>query len=330
MVHVTVFLVRCGTTQYEAFEKAIRGDDDDDDDDDNNNNDNDDILELADSDDEDNMSNGHNRSLNLSGRDDDNDSDRAPHSPAFGRGRLPKRSTPRLRHSERVDPYLAFIGYQQAQYTLTSLLQGISDSTEQERRIAAFTAPTKACVGTAMMLSCAGLNKYTNMRWQLSTAKCLQAPCAVPVIVHNPLCTSEAEIERCGGYRPVVDAGLLHCAAEAWNDARQKCPMSHVVKLMKSDVKHHVREWKDEAHVDADERRRVLDVQFMRIEHGNDPWSLRDMTLKNNILIDLIDPTKYMTPPRKGTLAPKRQGKIIRPGPEVAIQEGVVGPTGGL
>ena len=152
---------------------------------------------------------------------------------------------PRLRLCQRIDPTLTLTGFQQAQDSMTHILQALADSTPKERRLSAITAPTKACTGTSLMLTCAV--GHDNLRWQLATVSSLEAPCAVPIVVHNILCTAEPELERCGGHGPVVDAGLLHCAAASWNDARQKCPFSKVLKTYKSITKEYVREWKEDA-----------------------------------------------------------------------------------
>lgn len=255
-------------------------------------------------------------------------------------------TTPRIRLCQRVDPFLTLQGFQQAQTTLTQLMLGLSNSTEEERRMAAITAPTKACTGTGLMLTCAGLNHYTNLRWQLATVPSLQAPCAVPIVVHNILCAAEPEIEKCGGHVPVVDAGLLHCAAAPWNDARQKCPFSHVLKHYKGTTKEFVRTWKEENNSrqqkeqqqlqeqqqqqqqqeqqTAAQNNRCIDVQYLRVADTADPWSLEDLTMKNNILVDLIDPKRYMTPPRKGQLHKKRVGRIEQPGPEQGVRQAVL------
>ncbi|GAX11614.1 hypothetical protein FisN_1Lh021 [Fistulifera solaris] len=342
----------------------------------------------------------------------------------------------RLRLSEYIDPFMTQKGYHTAQEAFTSLMAAISQSTTEERRMACFSAPTKACTGTAYMVGCSNLNQYNNLRWQLSTKKCLQAPCAIPIVVHNSLCTKDPKIDRCGGYQPVIDAGLLHCSASPWNDARQKCPFSLIVKKFKYKIKAWVREWKDEEQVpvkeiskipveketmievskeddsekvdddddddDDDEQqheemensvnekhleeedikgkeeedgtklvneegdsekvsdagqqgediektlnedlskkednweeeeeeeeegqmrpRRVLDIQYFRLDDSLNPWSLKPMVLKNNALIDLIDPFRYMTPPRKGNLGLKRSDTTKRPGPAEAVQQAV-------
>jgi hypothetical protein len=332
----------------------------------------------------------------------------------------------RLRLSEYIDPFMTQKGYHTAQEAFTSLMAAISQSTTEERRMACFSAPTKACTGTAYMIGCSNLNQYNNLRWQLSTKKCLQAPCAIPIVVHNSLCTKDPKIDRCGGDQPVIDAGLLHCSASPWNDARQKCPFSLIVKKFKYKIKAWVREWKDEEQlpskevnndpveketlndvseeddsekVDDDEQpreaseasldekhlkkedvddeeeqetpdetqsvneegypekvnegqqqeediektldedqpkkegnqeeeeemrpRRVLDIQYFRLDDLADPWSLKPMVLKNNALIDLIDPFRYMTPPRKGNLGLKRENSTERPGPAEAVQQAV-------
>ncbi|GAX28981.1 hypothetical protein FisN_1Hh021 [Fistulifera solaris] len=333
----------------------------------------------------------------------------------------------RLRLSEYIDPFMTQKGYHTAQEAFTSLMAAISQSTAEERRMACFSAPTKACTGTAYMIGCSNLNQYNNLRWQLSTKKCLQAPCAIPIVVHNSLCTKDPKIDRCGGDQPVIDAGLLHCSASPWNDARQKCPFSLIVKKFKYKIKAWVREWKDEEQlsvkemnkvpvdkemlievsdeddsekVDADDEqqdeesesslnekrlekkgvekeeereipdetksvneegdidkvtdgeqqqediektldeersekedkeekeeqmrpRRVLDIQYFRLDDLSDPWSLKPMVLKNNALIDLIDPFRYMTPPRKGHLGLKRDDSTKRPGPAEAVQQAV-------
>lgn len=226
-----------------------------------------------------------------------------------------------LRRHVRVDPPLTPRGYRQAQDVFTALIQGICDQTPAPARrgdgngdgvidplryMALFSAPLRACQGTAVMLSAAGLAAQDKLTWRYTTVEAATNPSAVPVIAVNELCANQAEIIQCGGVATVVDAGLLHAAAAPWNDARVKCPFMQVcVKDMKGTAAEFVKPWKEDR--TASPPNRVLEVQYLRLTDANDPWSLAELTDKVNLCIDMLPVNKYLTPPRKGNIECKLQ-----------------------
>lgn len=139
--------------------------------------------------------------------------------------------------TELVDPELTNEGYWQAQDMLATLMEilatsgGSSTTTgdEQEefqpRKIAFFTAPNQSCSATAFMMGCADISRYTNLTWRLNTLEGASAPQAIPIVVSNGLCNNDPHVQRLGGYKATVEGGLMHCAAQKFNDGRDKCPM---------------------------------------------------------------------------------------------------------
>jgi len=311
MAQITVILIRCGETELEAYA---------------------DITETPLEEDEENEEPPSPGNFLLSpGRS----------SPRKPKKKLATTGPRKLRHSEKIDPFLTREGYGQAQLCLTQIVQLLAASTDQERRLAAVSAPLASCLGTALGLTVAQVPRYTNLRWQWTLPSSIQAPCAIPIVICDDLCTAEPEVEACGGSTVVVDAGLLHGAGRVFNDARLKCPLAKLWKQFKQHTKDDVRAWKEEVlKVEEGEEepyvRRVLDAQFLRVgeptkakqqrieeeelEQGEGPWELQEMSVKSNLLIDLIEPVRYKTPPRKGMLAAKRQGKIERPNSTVAVR----------
>jgi hypothetical protein len=227
-----------------------------------------------------------------------------------------------LRLHQKVDPPLTETGYKQAQETFLALVRGICDQTpipagrgdgdgdgviDPLRNLACFSAPLKSCQSTALMLSAAGLASQDKLTWRYTTVEAASSPSAVPVVTVNDLCQQSPEIGKCGGVQAVVDAGLLHTAAAPWNDAKAKCPFMKVcVQDMKETAGPFVKEWKEDRTVNPP--RRVLDVQYLWLAESNDPWSLAELTSKVNVTIDMLEPQKYLTPPRMGNLECKLPG----------------------
>jgi hypothetical protein len=126
--------------------------------------------------------------------------------------------------SARVDPPLTKAGYEQAQNGMTYLLDAISAGNPQ-RKVALFSAPNKSCAASAVMMSCADISKRESLTWALTTLETAKAPMAVPIVVSNGLCNSDPDVNKLGGYRAAMDAGIMHCAGLAYNDTRTKCPL---------------------------------------------------------------------------------------------------------
>jgi hypothetical protein len=232
-----------------------------------------------------------------------------------------------LRLNQRIDPPLTFNGYKQAQDTYTALFKTLCDKTpippdrcdsdddgviDPLRNLACFSAPLRSCQATVLMMTTAGLAQQDKLTWRYTTLDAARTPSAVPVITVNDLCRQQPEIQQCGGVDTVIDAGLLHTAAREWNvSTTSKSPFAKVSSDMKKVVGEYVREWKGDRSVHPP--RQVLEVQYLRIEDMDDPWSLTDLTPKINASIDLLEPVKYVTPPRKGSLDCKLadvQGKL--------------------
>lgn len=225
-------------------------------------------------------------------------------------------ATANLRLHEMLDPPLTLKGYQQAQETFSALVQGLCDQTpvpvgrgdsdgdgviDPLRNLACFSAPFRACQSTALLLSAANLGSQDKLTWRYTTVEAATSPSAVPVLTVNELAAAGSEITKCGGIQAVVDAGLLHAAAAPWNDTKNKCPFVRVcVRDMKRTAGDFVKTWKADRHVNPP--RRVLDVQYLQLTDDTDPWSLTELTPKINVTIDMLEPKKYLPPPRKGNL----------------------------
>jgi hypothetical protein len=125
--------------------------------------------------------------------------------------------------SQRVDPELTEAGYVAAQEAMDRLLNALAS--ENERSVALLSAPNRACTSTAMMVTCADVSERSDLHWRWTTLNSATSPTAIPVVVHNGLCNADPHVQRMGGYRAVVEAGLMHCAALPWNDGRAKCPL---------------------------------------------------------------------------------------------------------
>lgn len=237
---------------------------------------------------------------------------------------------PILRLAQKVDPPLSTTGHLQSAVVLTNFLKALvaETPTDSVRRLAAFSAPFRSCTGTALMMCCAGLHAQDKLRWRYTTVSAAESPTAIPIIVVNGLCNQVPEISRLGGAKSVVNAGLLHCAAEPFNDGREKCPfMKIVTKEWKECAQEPVKEWKNERGVD--EVRRVIDVQYLRIENQSDPWSLQDLTPQINLIVDMLEPNKYLYPPRKGGFEKKIGSsnilkKELEIGPDLFVKESIL------
>jgi hypothetical protein len=251
-------------------------------------------------------------------------------------GVVKQKTTPiTLRLSQKVDPSLTMNGYLQTAVVLTRLLKGINETipTTDQRKLACFSAPFKSCTGTAMMMCCSGIHheEYDNMIWRYTTVSTASTPTAIPIIVVNELANQSPEINRLGGTQTVVDSGLLHCSASNWNDGSEtnskqnKIPiMKVIVQEYKSNACEPVREWKNERNID--EIRRVVDVQYLHVHDSvdNSPWNLKQLTPKINLVNNLIEPSRYLTPPRKGGFDKKVGTRniindILSIGPDVAV-----------
>lgn len=62
----------------------------------------------------------------------------------------------------------------------------------------------------------------------------------------------------------------------------------------------------------------------MRIENPSDPWSLTEMVPKINLVVEFVEPKRYMLPPRKGMFTPKKHYKEWKEGVEPYVKDTVV------
>jgi hypothetical protein len=212
--------------------------------------------------------------------------------------------------SVRVDPELTALGFEQAQTQMTHLIAALAASSSKARNIALFCAPLRTCASTAMMISCAHVPKYDEkLLWTLSSYDAAVAPSAIPIGVENGLANGDAQIARIAGYKCAVDAGLLHCAAHPFNDGRTKCPIMKVIKRMKEKTQERIDAWDDARDESGSKLHQVTAVQYFRIEKNSNPWILKEMVPKCNLLIDITEPKHYMLTPRQGYSDPKKHYK---------------------
>jgi len=249
----------------------------------------------------------------------------------------------KLALSQRLDPMLSEKGHFQSGATMKHLLTTL---VEQDRRVAFFSAPLRSCTSTAMMMSVAGVShavaEQGTLRWGLTTVDTNLPPAAIPVVIQNGLCNDTIEIKKMGGDTAVINGGLLHCAAETWNDGRSKAPFQSVIQGMKDISQKSTRAWvegKNEVAFDSDydsddsdyavehaqklaegkkiaiaELRRCDMTQFLRIKDPQDPWSLEEMTPKVSLVVDRLEPPMYKTPPRRGNFEPSKQDQTWKKG----------------
>jgi hypothetical protein len=224
---------------------------------------------------------------------------------------------------ETLDPGLTDAGYRAAHEFWLDLfaqqLAGDDDGTTgtsgegAPRKLACFSAPLMACHSTALLLSASDMPKYgDDLSWSLTVAETAKVPAAVPIVVHNQLASFH---EAYSTLDKILAAGLLHGAAAEWNHAdSRKCPLAakldHVQSVIggggDADRNNHsgdndfLHTWKQDRTVHPP--RKVLEAQFL---HQADPahwWSLRPLTGKRNLLVDLLAPDRYLPPPRQGTV----------------------------
>ncbi|GKY91374.1 hypothetical protein MPSEU_000109600 [Mayamaea pseudoterrestris] len=216
--------------------------------------------------------------------------------------------------SVRVDPELTEYGFEQAQNAMTLVVKALaSNAISSQRKVAVFCAPLRTCAATALMLSCADVpNVPSNvLSFRLSTFDAATAPAAIPIVVLNGLCNGDAQIQRLAGYRCVVDAGLLHCAAHKFNDGRPNAPMMKCFQRIKLKTAKRIDEWDEARDANGQKLHQVTAVQYLRMtnDDSNNPWSLAAMVPKCNLLIDMAEPKRYMLTPRKGVSNPKQHYK---------------------
>ena len=206
--------------------------------------------------------------------------------------------------SRLLDPPLTFEGYIQSETALRAMAQAFRKQ-GIIRKFGFFSAPLQSCTCSSLMVSSAGFEPQDWSEWTLTTPETHIAPSAIPIIVENGLADCTPEIRKCGGYQVVLDAGLVRCAATFWNKKYKKDPIMGIVQNAKDQVQDHIKEWVAEGRTASspDECQICADTQFLKCAEdgiGTDPWGLFPMSLKFNMVTDLIRPNKIMEPHRKG------------------------------
>jgi hypothetical protein len=94
-----------------------------------------------------------------------------------------------------------------------------------------------------------------------------------------------------------------------------------VFKKMKEHTQKRVDDW-DEALDPAGKKiHQVNSLMFLRIEDVSNPWSLKEMTDKLNLIVDFIEPKKFMLTPRKGMFDPKKHYQEWGQSAEVYVRQ---------
>jgi hypothetical protein len=96
-----------------------------------------------------------------------------------------------------------------------------------------------------------------------------------------------------------------------------------VFERMKIKTKDRLVAWGKELAEDGTKLHTCTAVQFLRQEKQNDPWSLTEMTEKVNLVVDMVEPKKYMLTPRTGVTNPKNHYKEWEETAEPYIKESV-------
>jgi Histidine phosphatase superfamily (branch 1) len=214
--------------------------------------------------------------------------------------------------TRKIDPSLTERGFQQAEEAFRAMAETFRWN-NQTRRIAYYSSPFQRCMSSALMISTSGFEPQEWSKWGLTSVETHHAPTAIPIVVENGLLDLNAAVRDVGGYQVALEAGLLPCAALFWNKGYKKDPIMGIVQQMKDKVQERVKKWVD-GNNDADATvvsedspaeeaagyRLAADVQYLRMEQDNDPYSLVPMSLKFNIVNDLLAPNKIMEPHRNG------------------------------
>lgn len=203
-----------------------------------------------------------------------------------------------------LDPALTFEGYMQTEQALRAMAQTFRHQ-GVVRNLALFSSPLQACVNSAVMIASAGFEPADWSEWALTTPETHAAPSAIPIVIENGLCDCTPEIRKCGGHEVVLEAGLIPCAAAFWNKRYKKDPIMGVIQKMKDEVQAHVKEWVAEGRTasNPEDQHMCADTQYLKFAedgNGTDPYGLFPMSLKFNIVTDLIKPNKILDPHRKG------------------------------
>ena len=203
-----------------------------------------------------------------------------------------------------LDPALTFEGYIQSEQTLRAMAQAFRQQ-GVVRKLALFSSPLQACVASSAMIASSGFEPADWSEWALSTPETHSAPSAIPIIIENGLADCTPEVRKCGGHTVVLEAGLVKCTAAFWNKKYKKDPIMGVIQKMKNEVQAHVKEWVAEGRTasNPEDQHMCADTQYLKFAedgNGTDPYGLFPMSLKFNLITDLLKPNKIMEPHRKG------------------------------
>lgn len=203
-----------------------------------------------------------------------------------------------------LDPTLTFEGYIQSETALRAMAQAFRQQ-GITRKFGFFSSPLQACTCSALMISSAGFEPQAWSEWILTTPETHMAPTAIPIIVENGLADCTPEIRKCGGFQVVLDAGFIPCTAAFYNKKYKKDPIMGIVQKAKDQIQDHVKEWVADGRTASspDQCQICADAQYLKFDedgNGNDPYGLFPMSLKFNMVTDLLRPNKFMDTHRKG------------------------------
>jgi hypothetical protein len=92
---------------------------------------------------------------------------------------------------------------------------------------------------------------------------------------------------------------------------------------MKEKTQQRIDDW-DEARDETGKKIHFVNyLQYLRVETATDPWSLVEMVPKINLVVDFVEPKRYMLPPRQGWFDPKKQYKEWQDGVDKYVKEAV-------
>jgi hypothetical protein len=92
---------------------------------------------------------------------------------------------------------------------------------------------------------------------------------------------------------------------------------------MKEKTQQRIDDW-DEARDESGKKVHFVNyVRYLRVETPADPWSLVEMVPKLNIVVDYVEPKRYMLPPRQGWFDPKKQYKEWQESVDTYVKESV-------
>jgi len=99
---------------------------------------------------------------------------------------------------------------------------------------------------------------------------------------------------------------------------------NNIVFKKAKDVTHDaIDEWDEQLDESGKRAHYVNYLQYFRLEDESDPWSLKEMNPKVNIVVATSEPKKYMLPPRTGWFDPKKHFSEWKEGATSSIRKTV-------